>query len=104
MLRRLSVTAPIGFLEQVAIAGALKQDPQRAIEVGPTLVTRLNAVSFPTEQGWVVSADGGLTMSRMVRGVAERYTIDGASLRSEEARRLDNWRPNSRVASHHRHG
>ena len=93
LLRRLSVTAPIGFLEQVAIAGALKQDPQRAIEVGPTLVTRLNAVSFPTEQGWVVSADGGLTMSRMVRGVAERYTIDGASLRSEEARRLDNLAP-----------
>jgi DNA gyrase subunit B len=93
LLRRLSVTAPIGFLEQVAIAGALKQDPQRAIEVGPTLVTRLNAVSLPTEQGWVVSADGGLTMSRMVRGVAERYTIDGASLRSEEARRLDNLAP-----------
>jgi DNA gyrase subunit B len=89
LLRRLSVTAPIGFLEQVAIAGALKQDPQRAIEAGPGLVTRLNAVSLPTEQGWVVSADGGLTMSRMVRGVAERYTIDGASLRSEDARRLD---------------
>ncbi len=93
LLRRLSVTAPIGFLEQVAITGALKQDPQRAIEVGPALVTRLNAVSLPTEQGWVVSADGGLTMSRMVRGVAERYTIDGASLRSEDARRLDALAP-----------
>jgi len=93
LLRRLSVTAPIGFLEQVAIAGALKQDPHRAIEVGPTLVTRLNAVSLPNEQGWVVSADGGLTMSRMVRGVAERYTIDGASLRSEDARRLDSLAP-----------
>jgi DNA gyrase subunit B len=29
----------------------------------------------------------------MVRGVAERYTIDGASLRSEDARRLDNLAP-----------
>ncbi len=28
-------------------------------------------------------------MSRMVRGVAERYTLDAASLRSEDARRLD---------------
>jgi DNA gyrase subunit B len=93
LLRRLSVTAPIGFLEQVAIAGALKQDPQRAIEAGPALVTRLNAVSLPTERGWVVSADGGLTMSRMVRGVAERYTLDGASLRSEDARRLDGLAP-----------
>jgi DNA gyrase subunit B len=46
-------------------------------------------VSLPTKQGWVVSADGGLTMSRMVRGVAERYTLDAASLRSEDARRLD---------------
>jgi DNA gyrase subunit B len=89
LLRRLSVTAPIGFVEQVAIAGALKQDPARALEAAPALAARLNAVSLPTEQGWIVSADGGLTMSRMVRGVAERYTLDAASLRSEDARRLD---------------
>jgi DNA gyrase subunit B len=89
LLRRLSVTAPIAYLEQVAIAGALKQDPTRAIEAAPALASRLNAVSLPTERGWVVSADGGLTMSRMVRGVAERYTLDAASLRSEDARRLD---------------
>ena len=25
--------------------------------------------------GWVVTADGGLTMARMVRGVTERYTL-----------------------------
>ena len=89
LLRRLSVTAPIAYLEQVAIAGALKADPQRAIEASPTLAARLNAVSLPREQGWVVRADSGLTISRMVRGVAERYTLDGASLRSEDARRLD---------------
>ena len=89
LLRRLSMTAPIGFVEQVAIAGALKQDPARALEAAPALAARLNAVSLPTEQGWVVSADGGLTMSRMVRGVAERCTLDAASLRSEDARRLD---------------
>jgi len=93
LLRRLSVTAPIEYLEQVAIAGALKADPARAIEAGPTLAARLNLVSLPNEQGWVVSADGGLSMSRMVRGVAERYTIDGASLRSEDARRLDGLAP-----------
>src|SRR5271170_6524811 len=69
LLRRLSVSAPIAYLEQIAIAGALKQDPTRAIEAGQALVTRLNAVSLPAERGWVVSADGGLTMSRMVRGV-----------------------------------
>ena len=53
-----------------------------------TLAARLNAVSLPTERGWVVSADGGLTLSRMVRGVAERYTLDAAALRSAEARWL----------------
>jgi DNA gyrase subunit B len=89
LLRRLSVTAPIAYLEQIAIAGALKQDSVRAIEAAPTLAARLNAVSLPTERGWVVSADGGLAISRMVRGVAERYTLDAASLRSEDARRLD---------------
>ena len=89
LLRRLSVTAPVTYLEQVAIAGALNADPSRAIAAAPVLAARLNAVSLPTEQGWVVSADGGLTMSRMVRGVAERYTLDAASLRSEDARRLD---------------
>ena len=83
------MTAPVLYLEQVAIAGALNADPSRAIAAAPVLAARLNAVSLPTEQGWVVSADGGLTMSRMVRGVAERYTLDAASLRSEDARRLD---------------
>jgi len=89
LLRRLSVSAPIAYLEQIAIAGALKQDPTRAIEAGQALVSRLNAVSLPNERGWVVSADGGLTMSRMVRGVAEHYTLDSPTLRSEDARRLD---------------
>src|SRR6185436_14849533 len=57
-------------------------------DAAPGLVARLNAVSLPNEQGWMVSADTGLTMSRMVRGVAERYTLDAASLRSAEARWL----------------
>ena len=89
LLGRLSVTAPVIYLEQVAIAGALNADPSRAIAAAPVLAARLNAVSLPTERGWVVSVDGGLTMSRMVRGIAERYTLDPASLRSEDARRLD---------------
>jgi len=87
-LRRLSTTAPIALLEQAAITGALTSDVTRATAAAPDLVSRLNAVSLPTERGWVVSADAGLTMSRMVRGVAERYTLDAASLRSAEARWL----------------
>jgi DNA gyrase subunit B len=88
-LRRLAGTTPIALLEQAAIAGALTPDATRATAAAPGLAARLNAVSLPNEQGWVVSADGGLTMSRTVRGVAERHTLDGASLRSSEARWLD---------------
>jgi DNA gyrase subunit B len=87
-LRRLATAAPVALLEQAAIAGALNSDAARATAAAPDLVARLNAVSLPTERGWVVSADAGLTMSRMVRGVAERYTLDAASLRSAEARWL----------------
>jgi DNA gyrase subunit B len=88
-LRRLAGTTPIALLEQAAIAGALTPDATRATAAAPGLAGRLNAVSLPNEQGWVVSADGGLTISRTVRGVAERHTLDGASLRSSEARWLD---------------
>ena len=88
-LRRLAGTTPIALLEQAAIAGALTPDATRATAAAPGLAGRLNAVSLPNERGWVVSADGGLTMSRTVRGVAERHTLDGASLRSAEARWLD---------------
>ena len=88
-LRRLAGTTPIALLEQAAIAGALTPDATRAMAAAPGLAARLNAVSLPNERGWVVSADGGLTISRTVRGVAERHTLDGASLRSSEARWLD---------------
>jgi DNA gyrase subunit B len=45
-------------------------------------------VSLPTEQGWVVSADAGLTLSRTVRGVVERHSLEPTALRSAEARWL----------------
>ena len=53
-----------------------------------SLPRRLDAISLPAERGWVVAADGGLTLGRTVRGVAERYTLDAAALRSAEARWL----------------
>ena len=87
-LKRLSTVIPVALLEQAAIAGVLTSDSVRATAAAPEFVTRLNAVSLPTEQGWVVSADNGLTLSRTVRGVAERYTLDPAALRSAEARWL----------------
>ena len=88
-LRLLSGTIPAFLLEQAAIAGALTPDAARATEAAPGLAARLNAVSLPTEQGWVVSADGGLTLSRTVRGVMEKYALDPAAMRSAEARWLN---------------
>ena len=88
-LRRLAGGIPLALLEQAAIAGALTADPARATAAAPGLAARLDAVSLPTERGWVVSADAdGLTLGRMVRGVAEKHRLDAAALRSAEARWL----------------
>ena len=87
--RRLAVTVPVAYLEQAAIAGALTPDPARATAAAPVLAARLNAVSLPTERGWIAAPMRGLTLARTVRGVAERYTLDPAALRSAEARWLD---------------
>ena len=87
-LKRLSSVIPVALLEQAAIAGVLTTDTVRATAAAPAFAQRLNAVSLPTEQGWVVSADNGLILSRTVRGVAERYALEPAALRSAEARWL----------------
>jgi DNA gyrase subunit B len=88
-LHRLSATVPVYLAEQAAIAGALTPDVMRAATAAQTLVQRLDAVSPPAERGWKVAADAsGLTLARTVRGVAEVYTLDAATLKSAEARWL----------------
>jgi len=88
-VRGLAVSVPSWIIEQAAIAGALLSDPAAATRHGADLVTRLNAASAPTERTWVATADDrGLHFARTVRGVAERYTLDPAALRSSEARWL----------------
>ena len=89
-IRRLALSVPTWILEQAAIAGALTADTARANAVSQDLAARLNAVSQPTERTWkVLPDDRGLHMARVVRGVAERYSVDSGSLRSTEARWLD---------------
>jgi DNA gyrase subunit B len=83
-LRRLAPTIPIGLLEQAAIAGVLTSDRVRATANAPLLASRLNAVSLPTERGWIVSADNGVTLSRTVRGVMEKHSLEPVALRSAE--------------------
>ncbi len=88
-LRGMEVAAPVWLLEQAAIAGALTPDPAAATAAAQDLAGRLDAVSSPLERGWKVAADaGGLTLARVVRGVTEKYVLDGAALRSAEARWL----------------
>jgi DNA gyrase subunit B len=88
-LRRLATATPLALVEQAAIAGALTPDVAQAVAASQKLVQRLDAVSLPAERGWKVVADAtGLTLARTVRGVAERYTLDAATLRSAEARWL----------------
>ncbi|MBS0561805.1 MAG: DNA topoisomerase (ATP-hydrolyzing) subunit B [Proteobacteria bacterium] len=88
-LRALAPATPVSLLEQAAVAGALTTDPARAPGAGSALQARLDAISLPSERGWVVAADGDmLTAGRMVRGVAEKHVLDHAALRSAEARWL----------------
>ena len=88
-LHRLAVTVPSWLLEQAAIVGALTTDTERSTNASGNLVARLNATSLPNERTWkVVADDRGLHMARIVRGVAERYSLETGSLRSSEARWL----------------
>ncbi len=89
-LRRLTPGIPVALLEQAAIAGALTPDVAQAQAAAQPLAQRLDNVALSAERGWVVMADtAGITLGRTVRGVAERYQIDAATLRSTEARWLN---------------
>ncbi|RDL49518.1 DNA gyrase subunit B [Ensifer sp. M14] len=83
------------IVEQAAIAGALnvelngqrEQYEQVAIEVA----RRLDVIAEETERGWTgtVTAEGGLKLERMVRGVKEVAIVDIALIGSSDARHID---------------
>ena len=83
------------IVEQAAIAGALAggllADPTRAIEAAHATAERLNRLDETPDGIWQgnVIAGEGLVFSRTRQGIDERRLIDGALLRSSEARRLD---------------
>ncbi len=88
-LQALGALLPITYLEQMAITGVLSPDALGQPERDQALAARLNANAAPTEGGWVVTSDAnGLTLGHSVRGVAERYTVEAATLRTSEARYL----------------
>ncbi len=83
---------PRAILEQAALAGAF--EPGRADAdlqaVADTVARRLDLVAEEYERGWHgrITQDHGIRLSRILRGVEELRTLDGAVLRSGEARRL----------------
>jgi DNA gyrase subunit B len=66
--------------------------------VADAVAARLNLVAVEYEKGWNgrITQDHGIRLSRILRGVEELRTLDGAVLRSGEARRL------AGLASQHR--
>ena len=83
---------PRRILEQAAIAGAF--DPGQADAdlqgVADRVSARLDLVALEYERGWQgrITQDHGIRLSRVLRGVEEIRTLDGAVLRSGEARKL----------------
>ncbi|WP_151719074.1 DNA topoisomerase (ATP-hydrolyzing) subunit B [Gemmobacter serpentinus] len=83
---------PRNILEQAALAGAFDQGRADSDlqAVADTVARRLDAVAVEYEKGWQgrITQDHGIRLSRILRGVEELRTLDGAVLRSGEARKL----------------
>jgi DNA gyrase subunit B len=85
--------------EQSAVLGAFNQillDSQEQSQlVADALARRLDGLAMPADRGWTaeIIEGGGIAFVRTRRGVTERQVIDGALLRSSEARRLDELAP-----------
>ena len=83
---------PRNILEQAALAGAF--DPGKADAdlqlVADRVANRLDQVALEYEKGWAgrITQDHGIRLTRVLRGVEEIRSLDGAVLRSGEARRL----------------
>ena len=83
---------PRHILEQAAIAGAFEPGAADADLQGlaDRVAARLDKIALEYERGWQgrQTQDKGMRLTRVLRGVEEARTLDGAALRSGEARRL----------------
>ncbi|MGB3407207.1 MAG: DNA topoisomerase (ATP-hydrolyzing) subunit B [Jannaschia sp.] len=83
---------PRHILEQAALAGAFEagQADSDLQGVADAVAKRLDQVAAEYERGWQgrITQDHGIRLARVLRGVEEVRTLDGAVLRSGEARKL----------------
>ncbi|WP_308917128.1 DNA topoisomerase (ATP-hydrolyzing) subunit B [Jannaschia sp. LMIT008] len=83
---------PRHILEQAALAGAFDAGNLNDLQgVADRVAERLDQVAVEYERGWQgrITQDHGIRLARVLRGVEEVRTLDGAVLRSGEARRLN---------------
>ncbi len=81
-------------VEQAALMGALKPLAVEDDAEGPPraagLAVRMDAIAEETERGWTGrSENGGIVLTREVRGVKQAVILDAGLMGSAEARRLD---------------
>jgi DNA gyrase subunit B len=94
-LRALARREHRALIEQAAVAGALDlellREPETAEKVAAYVVTRLNALAAPGEDGWSFAIDptGTMLFTLDARGEAASFRIDQTLLQSAEARRLN---------------
>jgi DNA gyrase, B subunit len=83
---------PRHILEQAALAGAFEPGRVDADLPGTaeTVAKRLDMIALEYERGWTgrPTQDVGIRLTRVLRGVEEVRTLDGAILRGGEARRI----------------
>ncbi|MEM9795871.1 MAG: DNA topoisomerase (ATP-hydrolyzing) subunit B [Pseudomonadota bacterium] len=82
---------PRHILEQAALVGAFESDGLADLQsVADRVAARLNQVAAEYERGWQgrITQDHGIRLARILRGVEEVRTLDGAVMRSGEARKL----------------
>ncbi|ABD52921.1 DNA topoisomerase (ATP-hydrolyzing) subunit B [Jannaschia sp. CCS1] len=92
---------PRRIVEQAALAGAFDAGKADADlqGVADDVAKRLDLVAVEYERGWNgrITQDHGIRLSRVLRGVEEIRTLDGAVLRSGEARKLAEVSKDSRT-------
>lgn len=92
ILKVLPTHYPKHIIEQATLSGAFldKQTETDLQNVADNIAKRLDLIALEYEKGWtgVVTDDGSIKLSRVLRGVEELRILDGALLTSTELKKL----------------